>query len=485
MDALVDDRLAGQVYSSGWRSSAHRVEVTEKATGKVLFEAGTAAPVDVEQAARSAAAAQPAWAATLPQERAAILYRAADILQAHADEITGWVQRETGGTAMKAGFEIFNGSTELRQAAALCLMADGHTLPSTVPGRTNFARRVPLGVIGIITPWNFPMLLAMRALAPALALGNAVVFKPDVNTPVTGGVLLARIFEEAGVPADVLHVLPGDGEAGAAVVEAPEVRMVSFTGSTAVGRLVGQTAGRLLKKVQLELGGNNAFIVFDDADVDAAAQAGSWGAFFHQGQVCMAASRHLVHRSVADRYLDALVAEASRLKVGDPTDPAVQIGPVINARQLSKVEQIVGDTVAAGARALVGGTSDAPFYQPTVLADVGPQMPAFTQEIFGPVAPVTVFDTDEEAVELANLTEYGLTAGIYTASTARGMAVANQLKTGMVHIGDQTINDEPHIPLGGTGASGTGGRFGGVANIEEFTEWRWFTVQDQKTALPY
>ncbi|MEV6602999.1 aldehyde dehydrogenase family protein [Kutzneria sp. NPDC051319] len=486
MYQLVDgDRTARAIYSGGWRPATSSIEVTEKATGKALFDAGVATRDDVAAAAESAFAAQPAWAATLPQDRAAILYRAADLIQRHAEEITWWVQRETGGTAMKAGFEIFNASTELRQAAALCLAADGHTLPSTVPGRTNFARRVPLGVVGIITPWNFPMLLAMRALAPALALGNAVLFKPDVNTPVTGGVLLARIFEDAGLPADVLHMLPGDGVTGAAVVEAPQVRMISFTGSTATGRLVGETAGRLLKKVQLELGGNNAFIVLDDADVPAAAKAGAWGAFFHQGQVCMAASRHLVHRSVADDYIEALAAEASRLKVGDPTDPSVHIGPIINERQLAKVSDIVDSTVAAGARTVTGGTASAPFYRPTVLSEVTPGMPAFEEEIFGPVAPVVVFDSEEEAVELANRTEYGLTAGIYTGSTARGLAVAGRLRTGMVHIGDQTINDEPHIPLGGTGSSGTGGRFGGVANVEEFTEWRWFTVQEQQTGLPY
>jgi benzaldehyde dehydrogenase (NAD) len=263
------------------------------------------------------------------------------------------------------------------------------------------------------------------------------------------------------------------------------VAMVSFTGSTATGRRVGELAGRHLKKVSLELGGNNAFIVLDDADVAVAASAGAWGSYLHQGQICLTAGRHLVHEAIADRYAKALCERAQALKVGNPAAEDVALGPIINQRQLDRVDRIVRDTVAAGARVRTGGTHDGLFYRKTVLEGVEPTMRAFTDEIFGPVAPITTFSTDEEVVELANRTEYGLVAGIHTRTMARGLRIANRLRTAMVHVNDQTVNDEAHVPFGGMGASGLGGRSGGEANLEEFTERRWIGIQRTAVEYPY
>src|SRR5262249_25078995 len=268
------------------------------------------------------------------------------------------------------------------------------------------------------------IVLAMRSLGPALALGNSVVLKSDPNTPVTGGVVIARIFEEAGLPEGVLHVLGGGAEVGQALVEDPNVRMISFTGSTRTGRLVGEAAGRGLKRMVLELGGNSPLIVLDDADIEAASSAGAWGSFLHQGQICLAVSRHLVHESIAEAYLAALAERAGRLVVGNPATDQVHLGPIINEKQVERVQRIVAETVSAGAKSLVGASHGRLFFQPTVLAGVKPGMPAFDEEIFGPVAPVTTFSSDEEAVELANATEYGLVAAVQSGSQTRAANIA-------------------------------------------------------------
>jgi benzaldehyde dehydrogenase (NAD) len=306
-----------------------------------------------------------------------------------------------------------------------------------------------------------------------------------VQTAVSGGVLMARLFEEAGLPAGVLHMLPGDAEAGSALALDPNVAMISFTGSTAVGREVGAAAGRTLKRVSLELGGNNALIICDDADLDVAASSGAWSAFLHQGQVCMTAGRHIVLESVADQYLERLADKAGKLPVGDPNSEQVALGPLINERQLANVDRIVSETVSAGAQLRAGGTHDRLFYSPTVLGGVTASMPAFREEIFGPVAPVIVVKDDAEAVAVANDTEYGLVAAIQTGSRDRGRAIADQLNTGIVHINDQTLNNDAYAPFGGTGASGNGARFGSQSSWDEFTQWRWITVRDQAHGFPF
>jgi benzaldehyde dehydrogenase (NAD) len=476
----------GRLYSGGWREAAGgTADVYEKATGERLATVGLAGAADVARATEIAAAAQPGWAATSFEERAAIMRRAADLLEASAADIIDWLVRETGEIRPRATHEVRISVGEIREAAALAGQPYGELLPAADQGRLSLAQRVPVGVVGAITPWNAPVILGIRVIAPALALGNAVVIKPDVQTPITGGLLLASIFEEAGLPEGLLHALPGAAEAGEALVTDPHTRLISFTGSTATGRRVGELAGRHLKKVSLELGGNNALVVLDDADVDAAASSGAWGSFLHQGQLCFSTGRHLVQEAVADAYVEAITARAAALAVGDPFREDVELGPIINRRQLDRFDAIVQETVAAGARLRTGGTHEQLFYRPTVLDGVEPSMPAFAEEIFGPVAAVTTFGSDAEAIALANRTEYGLAAAIYTTSLARGLEIARAMRTGMVHVNDTTINDQAIAPFGGMGASGNGGRFGSLANWEEFTQWQWCTVRDRPPSFAF
>jgi benzaldehyde dehydrogenase (NAD) len=392
--------------------------------------------------------------------------------------------RETGGILPKGEFEVGVAVGELREAAALT-EHEARLVIEATPEMESIAVRVPLGVVGVISPWNAPLILSIRSVAPALALGNTVVLKPDVQTPISGGYAIAAALFAAGLPPDVLHVLPGDAEPGAALTTDPNVAMISFTGSTAVGRKVGEAAGRSLKRVALELGGNSPFIVLDDADIELATSAGAFGSFFFQGQICMASSRHLVHEKIADAYVKRLVERTQNLPVGDPATGQVALGPLINDQQLERVSGIVDRSVKAGAHVATGATHEGRFYRPTVLTGVTPQMPAFADEIFGPVAPVTTFRDDEEAIALANQTEYGLSSAIFSNDVPRAMRIAQRLNAGLVHINDQTINDNPKIPFGGFGASGNGGRFGSVANLEEFTTWRWMTIREKGHPYPF
>ena len=476
----------GRVYSGGWTvPHGGVIESVEPATGAVLGTVGLADASDIAAAAAAARRAQPEWAAQPGPQRAALIRRAARILEDSRADFEHWLVREGGAIPGKAAFEVDLVLAELWEAAALPTQPWGHLLPASEAGRQSIARRVPLGVVGVISPWNFPLILSARAVAPALALGNAVVLKPDVQTAVSGGVLLARLFELAGLPAGVLHMLPGDAEPGTALAASPDVAMISFTGSTAVGRLVGETAGRTLKRVSLELGGNNALIVLDDADVDVASSAGAWGAFLHQGQVCMTAGRHIVLEAIADQYLERLTDRAQKLPVGNPHTEQVALGPLINERQLARVDRIVTETVAAGAVLRTGGTHEQLYYQPTVLAGVTPSMPAFREEIFGPVAPVIVVRDVDEAVRVANDTEYGLVAAVQTGSIERGLEIAERLNTGIVHVNDQTLNNDAYAPFGGTGASGNGSRFGSQSSWDEFTQWRWVTARPQAHGFPF
>lgn len=487
MSSLLDGiPWQGRIFSNGWAAGGGGDAPTfEPATGAELARVGLANATDVARAAANAAEAQQDWAARPAPERAATLRRAAQVLEANRAEVERWLVREGGAVPGKAAFEVGLVLDELWEASALPTQPWGHLLPSAQPGRLSEARRVPLGVVGVISPWNFPQILSMRAVAPALALGNAVVLKPDLQTSVVGGVLVARIFEEAGLPDGLLHVLPGEAEPGAALVSDPNVAMISFTGSTAVGREIGATAGRLLKPVSLELGGNNALIVLDDADLEAASSAGAWGSFLHQGQVCMTAGRHIVLERVADEYLERLATRATRLPVGNPATEEVALGPLINERQAANVERIVNDTNAAGAELLAGGKRDGAFYAPTVLAGVTTTMPAFREEIFGPVAPVTVVADEDEAVAVANDSEYGLVAAIQTGSVTRGRRLGERLRTGMVHVNDQTLNNDAYAPFGGVGASGNGARFGTQSSLDEFTTWQWVTSREHAQPFPF
>ncbi|MET9913419.1 benzaldehyde dehydrogenase [Streptomyces sp. NPDC006476] len=484
MTLLDNDVWSKKFLSDGWQDATREHPVTEPATGAQLGTAGLATPEDVRRAATRAAEAQRSWAATPPQQRAAVLRRAGELFTEHAAEIEDWLIREAGSVRAKAAFEVQLAIGESFECAALPTHPQGDVLTSEEV-RWSLARRRPAGVVSVIAPFNFPLALGLRSVAPALALGNAVLLKPDPRTAVSGGVVIARIFEEAGLPSGLLHLLPGDSAVGQAVVEAPEVRVISFTGSTPVGRAIGEQAGRLLKRAHLELGGNNALVVLPGADVQKAASAGAFGSYLHQGQICMTTGRHIVHESLLDEYSAALASKARALPVGDPAREDVALGPIIDRRQLERVHGIVTDSVAAGATLAAGGEIDGAGYSATVLTGLTTDMRAWREEIFGPVAPVIGFSTLEEAARIVNDCEYGLSVGIL-GDVGTAMKLADQIDSGKIHINEQTVNDEPNAPFGGVKASGTGSRFGGAAaNVEAFTEAQWVTVRPDIADYPF
>jgi len=476
----------GKVFSGDWVAAAGGERtVVAPATGEELGRVGLADAEDVARASELAAQAQPGWAAASYEERARVLRQAGALWEQHAGEVRDWLVREAGSIPPKADVEINGAANECYEAAALPSHPYGRLLPTTQE-RVSLSRRRPAGVVAVIAPFNFPLILAIRSVAPALALGNAVVFKPDPRTAVCGGLSLARVFQEAGLPEGVLHVLPGGPETGEALIADPRVRVVSFTGSTRAGRAVAELAGRHLKRVHLELGGNSALIVMDDADLDLAASAGAWGSFLHQGQICMTTGRHLVQERVAEAYVERLAAKAEQLPVGDPATEQVALGPVIDQGQRDRIHELVTASVDAGARLAAGGTYERLFYRPTVLAEVTADMPAYAREVFGPVAPVMTFSTPEEAARLAADSEYGLSLGILTGDVLRALDLAGRIPTGIVHINDQTVNDEAHAPFGGVAGSGNGARLGGAeANLEMFTETQWVTMRGEIAPFPF
>lgn len=476
----------GKLYDSGqWRPARGGSRaVIEPATGAALGEVGIASAEDMGEAIARAHAAQPAWAAASPRDRAAVLLKAAQALQARFDELALAIARETGGIVAKGQHEVREAIVLCQIAAGLPMQAQGQVLPST-PGRLSMARRVPHGVVGVISPFNFPLILGIRSVAPALALGNAVVLKPDPRTPYSGGVIMVEALREAGLPDGLLQMLPGDAEAGEALVSDARVPMIAFTGSPGVGRRIGELAGRHLKKVSLELGGANNLIVLEDADLDAAASAVAFGAWFHQGQICMASNRVLVQRSVLEALKARLVAKASHLPVGDGASGRVALGPMIDAKQLARFDDLVQATVEAGARLEAGGSHQGLCYQPTVLSGVTPGMPAYDEEPFGPLVNLVAFDSDDEAVALANTSQGGLAAAVIGRDVSRAMAIGERLNAGMVHINDQTVNDECTNPFGGPGLGGNGSAVGGPADIDEYTRWQWLTVKPSLPAFPF
>lgn len=484
--ALLDPKIwTDKIYINGWVAGGGGTrDVVSPSTGEKLGSIGMASVADAHKAVSEAAKAQVAWAATPPEQRAAVLRKAGELFGQHSEEIISWLIKEAGSIPPKGGLEIHVAEGECFEASALPSHPMGSVLPSNDP-HWSFMRRKPAGVVTVIAPFNFPLILSIRSIAPALALGNAVVFKPDPRTAVGAGAAIVRIFEEAGLPAGVFQLVNGGADVGEAVVTAPEVRVVSFTGSTAAGRKVGEIGSKHLKRVHLELGGNNALIVLPGVDVAKAASAGAFGSWMHQGQICMTTGRHIVHESVYDEYVAALTEKANHLPVGNPATDQVALGPIIDENQTAKVQAIVDETVKAGGKLLAGGTHEGNFFKPTVLADLKPDMSAWKNEIFGPVAPIIKFSKMEEAVKLASESEYGLSVGIL-GDVGEAMKIADQLNSGIIHINEQTVADEANIPFGGVGASGTGSRFGGAeANIEAFTEQQWLTVRPDIAPYPF
>jgi len=475
----------GNISLDGWRpGGGGDAPSIEPATGEELARSGLASVPDVTRAAELGVAAQKEWAARPYNERGAILRRAGQIFLDNAAELSSWIVRESGGIPPKADLEIHIAAEECFEAAALASHPTGEILRSEQP-RLSFSRRVPVGVVGVIAPFNFPLILSIRSVAPALALGNAVILKPDPRTAVCGGVILARVFEEAGVPQGLFSMLPGGIDVGEALVVEPSVRVIAFTGSTAAGRSVGSLGAKHLKRVHLELGGNSALIVMADVDLEKAVSVGAFGSFLHQGQICMTTGRHIVDASIAKEYASLLAEHANHLPVGDPKSGQVALGPLIDAKQRDRVHTMVSDTVSAGATLLAGGTFEDLFYRPTVLTDVPTSSRAYCEEVFGPVAPVVSYSSLDEAVAMASASPYGLSLGILSADGLRALELASRIPTGAIHINDQTVADEAVIPFGGTGSSGNGSRMGGLANLDAYTETQWVTAQADLPIYPF
>jgi benzaldehyde dehydrogenase (NAD) len=478
------DEITGKFYSNGWKTGAKTAEVIEPATGKSLAQVGLGSAEQISQAAEIAAIAQKQWQQVPPEEKRAILIRADATLHDFADEIRAWTMREIGATRSKAQFEINFCSDEFLEAAAYPTQHRGALLGDRA-NRMSYAVRVPYGVVAALTPSNVPLLLAARVIAPALATGNAVLLRPHPSSIVCGGFIFARIFEAAGLPPGLLHIIPARGKDAEVFETDPNISMIHFTGSSATGQRIAEAASRLLKKVSISGSGKNPFIVLDDVeDMEALISTAVYSTFYFGGQSCMTAGRHLVHRSLVNQYIQRFVEVARQLTIDNPlTNPNAFYGPMIQPESVHRQDEIVKDAVAKGATLHLGGKFEGAFFYPTVLSEVKPGMQAWDEEIFGPIAAITTFDTDEEAIQLANDTPYGLSSAVFGSPT-RATRVAEQLQTGMVHINDRSTDDSAYVPFGGMKLSGNGGRYGSGVNWDEYTQWRWFTISEKPSLIP-
>jgi aldehyde dehydrogenase (NAD+) len=457
---------------------------TNPATGAVYARVHHAGDADVERAIAAAYRARESWGNSLANQRETILLKAADILEQRIPEIADVLMDEAGSVFGKAMFESSFVVNLLRSAAGECRRIVGETMPSDSPGVFSMSVRRPLGVIAGIAPFNFPFLLAMKKVALALAAGNTFILKPSPYTPVVG-LKIAEIFEAAGLPKGVLNVLPVElSVLGDRLVSDPRIRMITFTGSTQVGKQLAVEAGKHLKRITLELGGKSPLIVLKDADLDYAVKAAAFGMFLHQGQVCMANSRLIVEAPVFDAFCEKLVNKVASYQVGDPHDPHTVIGPLIDQRQCSVLDRHVKDAVDKGAKLLMGSKSEGAFYQPTVLAGVTRAMEVFHEESFGPAVSVIRAADSEDALSLANDSAYGLSAALITNDLQKALDLSLRLESGMVHVNDCTLLDEPHVPFGGVKNSGFG-REGGHYSMDEMTEVKWITIQMGQRQFPF
>lgn len=455
-------------------------------TGESLLEIPQANVDDLDAAYAGAAKAQRDWAARLPAERAEIMRRFGRIMEQRRDEIIGWNIREAGSTRLKATLEWETVHAVAREAETLPYLVEGRMMPSDVPGKECRVYRQPVGVVGIISPWNWPMQLTARSLLPALAVGNAAVVKPASDTPIMGGMLFAKLLEEAGLPAGVLNVIIGAGsEIGDVFVTHPVPRVISFTGSTPIGRRIARLAAdaEVLKRLELELGGNSPFVVLEDADLPRTIDAAIFGKFLHQGQICMITNRFIVVDAVYEPFVHGFVERVRQLKVGDPDAPDTMIGPLINQSQLDGIWRKILEARRDGVRQVAGGEPQGLVLPPHVFVEVDNQHPLAREEIFGPVAPIIRARDEDDALRLANDTTFGLSSAVFTRDTARGVAFASRMQAGMTHVNDQPVNDLPFNPFGGEKNSGLG-RFNGRWAVDAFTTDHWITVQHGRRQYP-
>ena len=483
------------LYIDGeWTDSedGESIDVADPSTRETVARVPAGAEADVDAAYEAAAAAQSEWADRPPVRREGVIQEAIETLRANADEIAGLLETEVGGTSVMGETSVQLAVDQAAEAATMPRRMDGRHDRSNIPGKEHIVERNPRGVVAAITPWNFPLNLSMRAVAPAIATGNAVVLKPATNSPITGGLLFAKLFEEAGLPDGVLNVVTGRGsDVGDRVAGHPESDVVTFTGSTGVGRGVAATAAENLSRPVMELGGNNAHVVTGDADVERAVDAAVFGSFVHQGQVCISINRHVVHEDVHDEYVERLTDRAASLPVGSAHDEETVVGPIIDESQRDRMLSYVEETVDAGATletgggtAEVEGVEDSLVVEPTVLSGVDNDMAAACHEHFGPIAPVIEVGSVDEAVAVANDTEFGLSGSVHAGDLDTARDVADRMDTGHVHVYDQPINDEAHVPFSGINASGMGG-FNADLIMEELTETKWISVQREEREYPF
>ena len=456
-------------------------------SGEVATTARAFTPAEAGAVADAAAAAFPTWSGMGPNARRALLNKAAAALESRADAFVEAMMGEIGATEGWARFNLMLAAGMVREAAALTTQIGGEVIPSDKPGCIAMALREPVGVMLGIAPWNAPIILGVRAVAVPLACGNTVVLKASEQCPRTHS-LIAEAFEEAGLPEGAFGIVtnaPQDaGEVVGALIDHPAIRRINFTGSTAVGRIIAKRAAEHLKPVLLELGGKAPLIVLADADLDEAVNAAAFGAFMNQGQICMSTERIIVVDAVADAFAEKFRAKASGLACGDPREGKTPLGAVVDQRTVSHVNALIDDALAKGATALAGGKSDSVLMCATVIDGVTSDMKLYRDESFGPVVGILRAKDEEDAIRLANDSEYGLSAAVFTRDTARGLTVARRIKSGICHVNGPTVHDEPQMPFGGVGASGYG-RFGGKAGIDSFTELRWITIETQPGHFPF
>jgi len=448
-------------------------------TGEVASSATAMKAADIPAIAARAAAAFPAWAAQGPNARRAVLMKAATALEAKKDDFVAAMMAETGSTAGWAMFNLGLAAGMVREAAALTTQIAGEVIPSDKPGCLSMALKEPVGVLVGIAPWNAPIILGVRAIAVPLACGNAVILKASETCPRTHA-LIIEAFAEAGFPEGVVNVVTNAPEDAAevvgALIDAPEVKRINFTGSTNVGRIIATRAAQQLKPCLLELGGKAPLIVLEDADLDEAVKAAAFGAFMNQGQICMSTERIIVVDAVADAFAAKFAAKAGTLVAGDPREGNTPLGAVVDQNTVTHVNSLIDDAVAKGATVIAGGKGTSVVMPATVVDGVTSAMNLYRDESFGPVVAMIRARDAEHAVELANDTQYGLSAAVFTRDIAKGLTIARRIQSGICHVNGPTVHDEAQMPFGGVGASGYG-RFGGKQGIDSFTETRWITVE--------
>lgn len=475
-----------QLYIDGqWKNtvSGKIIEDKNPADGSIFAKVHFAGEQEVEEAIAAAERAKESWANTPTSEREAILWRAADWMQNHIDEVAEVLMGESGSAFGKAYFEAGFAVDIFKTAAGECRRIFGE-LQQQISGEISMMRRLPLGVVAGIAPFNFPLILALKKVAFAIAAGNTFILKPASATPVSG-VMIAKALDATGLPAGVFNLVPGSGDVvGNRLIEDKRVKMIAFTGSTEVGRNIAAKASTLFKKYSLEMGGKNPLILLKDFDVEQAVKIAGFGAFFHQGQICMCTSRIIAEEAIYDEFCEKFTAYAKTMKVGDPHEKDTIVGPLIKQSQCEKIDEQIKDAVEKGATLLTGGTHQGSYYAPTVLKDVTPDMRIFYEESFGPVTSIIKAKNAEDAVRLCNDNEYGLSSSLLTNDLSKAMELSLAMEAGMVHINNATVADNSTVAFGGVKNSGVG-REGGAYSIEEFTELKWITVQYKPAVLPF